>query len=316
MVAAIGSPPLEEPPRMAITVPPEELLLRSARLGDASGELIAVDPEAAGWTYCSLLVRRLAAGETWDHDPGPDEVCLVPLGGRCAVEAAGQAWSIGGRASAFEGPPHALYLGRGTAFTVTAQGPLELAVCGARAERVLPPREIRPDEVAVEIRGAGNAARQINHIVAPDFPADKLLVVEVFTPSGNWSSFPPHKHDVSNLPREADLEEIYYYRIHPTDGFALQRLYTADGVTDAAYTIHDGDLLLVPEGYHAFAVAHGYTGYYLNILAGTEAVRTMQPSDDPRYAWVRSTWTDELNAGIAGYRDIADRVNGAAGRRD
>ena len=301
---------------MPITVPPHELLLRSARLGGAPGELIAVGPEQAGWTYCSLVVRRLATSESWTHDADRDEFCLVPLGGRCAVEAGGQSWSIGGRASVFDGPPHALYLGRGTAFTVTAETPLELAVCGARAERALPPREIRPEEVAVEIRGAGNAARQINHIVAPAFAADKLLVVEVFTPSGNWSSFPPHKHDVSALPREADLEEIYYYRIHPADGFALQRLYTADGATDAAYTIHDGDLLLVPEGYHAFAVAHGYTGYYLNILAGTEAVRTMQPADDPRYAWVRSTWTDEMNAGLADSRDIADRVNGAAGRRD
>jgi len=299
---------------MAITVPPQELLLRSARLGGDSGELIAVGPEAAGWTYCSLVVRKLAAGETWGHDPGPAEVCLVPLGGHCTVEATGQAWAIGGRASAFEGPPHALYLGRGTAFTVTAQTPLELAVCGAWAGRELPPREIRPAEVAVEIRGAGNAARQINHIVAPAFPADKLLVVEVFTPSGNWSSYPPHKHDVSDLPREAALEEIYYYRIDPADGFALQRLYTADGATDAAYSIHDGDLLLVPEGYHAFAVAHGYTGYYLNVLAGPGSVRTMQPSDDPTYAWVRSTWTDEMTAGIAGYRDIADEINGAAGR--
>ncbi len=139
----------------------------------------------------------------------------------------------------------------------------------------------------MEIRGAGNAARQINHIIEPSFEADRLLVVEVFTPSGNWSSYPPHKHDVHDMPREADLEEIYYYRIDPPDGFGLQRLYTADGQTDAAFVIHDGDLLLVPEGYHVFAVAQGYTGYYLNVLAGDEPVRTMQPSDDPAYAWVR-----------------------------
>ena len=150
----------------------------------------------------------------------------------------------------------------------------------------------------VEIRGAGNAARQINHIIEPSFEADRLLVVEVFTPSGNWSSYPPHKHDVHNMPREADLEEIYYYRIDPPDGFGLQRLYTADGQTDVAYVIHDGDLLLVPEGYHVFAVAQGYTGYYLNVLAGDEPVRTMQPSDDRDYAWVRETWSDDLNTGL------------------
>jgi 5-deoxy-glucuronate isomerase len=116
------------------------------------------------------------------------------------------------------------------------------------------------------------------------------------------------------MPREADLEEIYYYRIDPPDGFGLQRLYTADGQIDAAYVIHDGDLLLVPEGYHAFAVAQGYTGYYLNVLAGDEPVRTMQPSDDPAYAWVRGTWSDDLNAGLTSWREIAEQVNGPAGR--
>jgi 5-deoxy-glucuronate isomerase len=198
---------------------------------------------------------------------------------------------------------------------VTAENPIELAVCAARAERRLSPKLVTPDDVKVEIRGAGNAARQINHIIEPSFAADRLLVVEVFTPSGNWSSYPPHKHDVHDMPREADLEEIYYYRIDPPDGFGLQRLYTADSRTDAAYVIHDGDLLLVPEGYHAFVVAQGYTGYYLNVLAGNEPVRTMQPSDDPDYAWVRDTWSDDLNVGLTSWHDIADRVNGRAGRR-
>ena len=130
-------------------------------------------------------------------------------------------------------------------FEVIAETPLELAITSARAEVAHPPKLITPDDVAVEIRGAGNAARQINHIIAPSFPADKLLVVEVFTPSGNWSSYPPHKHDVHNMPAEADLEEIYYYRIYPEDGFGLQRLHTADGSVDEAYVIHDGDLLIV-----------------------------------------------------------------------
>jgi 5-deoxy-glucuronate isomerase len=172
---------------------------------------------------------------------------------------------------------------------------------------------ITPDDIDVEIRGAGNAARQINHIIKPDFPAHRLLVVEVFTPSGNWSSFPPHKHDVSQMPVESDLEEIYYYRIQPDDGFGLQRLYTADGSFDHAWVIKDGDLLLVHEGYHAFVVAHGYTGYYLNILAGDEEVRTMQPSDDRAYAWVRGTWNDDQNGGVSSWAEIDQRVNRGAG---
>jgi 5-deoxy-glucuronate isomerase len=169
--------------------------------------------------------------------------------------------------------------------------------------------------VAIEIRGAGNASHEIRHVIRPEFPADTLLVVEVITPSGNWSSYPPHKHDVHDMPREADLEEIYYYRIDHPDGFGLQRLYAADGSIDEAFVIHDGDLLLVPYGYHAFVMAQGYTGYYLNVLAGDEPVRTMQPSDDPKHAWVRATWTDEMNAGVASWKDIESRINGTAGKR-
>jgi 5-deoxy-glucuronate isomerase len=291
-----------------------ELLLRSNDLQGGSGTLIEVDVIRAGWEFTGLTVVRLASGESWTRSTGPDEVALVPLGGRCSVAAFDQLWTIGERVSPFAGPPWALYLPRDSVFEVNAETPLELAVCSARAERTLQPRLVTPQDVRVEIRGAGNAARQINHIVEPSFPADRLLVVEVFTPSGNWSSYPPHKHDVHDMPREADLEEIYYYRIEPPEGFGLQRLYTADGKTDAAYVIHDGDLLLVPEGYHVFAVAQGYTGYYLNVLAGNEPVRTMQPSDDPAYAWVRGTWSDDLNAGLESWRDIADRVNGPAGR--
>jgi 5-deoxy-glucuronate isomerase len=299
---------------MAITVDADTLLLRSHDLGSGSGTLIEIDVERAGWEFTGLTVVKLGAGERWALETGADEVALVPLGGRCIVAAEGQTWTIGERTSPFSGQPWALYLPRDSTLEVTAETALELAVCAARATRRLAPKLVTPDDVAVEIRGAGNAARQINHIVAPSFPADRLLVVEVFTPSGNWSSYPPPQHDGHAMPREADLEEIYYDRIDPPDGFALQRLYTADGQTDAAYVIQDGDLLLVPEGYHTFAMPQGYTGYYLNVLAGDEPVRTMQPSDDPAFAWVRDTWSDDLNVGIASWRDIADRVNGPAGK--
>ena len=299
---------------MTISVEPSAPLLRPNDLRGDSGTLIEVDVERAGWEFTGLTVKKFASGEAWTRSTGLDEVALVPLGGRCSVAANGQSWTIGERDRPFAGQPWALYLPRDSEFEVIAETPLELAVCAARAERKLEPKLVTPDDVKVEIRGAGNAARQINHIIEPSFAADRLLVVEVFTPSGNWSSYPPHKHDVHDMPREADLEEIYYYRIDPPDGFGLQRLYTADGKTDAAYVIHDGDLLLVPEGYHVFAVAQGYTGYYLNVLAGDEPVRTMQPSDDPAYAWVRATWSDDLNAGLNSWRDIAESLNGPAGR--
>ncbi|HEY7032340.1 MAG TPA: 5-deoxy-glucuronate isomerase [Thermomicrobiales bacterium] len=293
-----------------------DLLLKSNRLDAASGALITVTPESAAWEYTGLHVQALSPGERWSSTTGSDEVALVTLGGRCRVFALGQTWGIGERENVFAGKPWAVYLPQHTDYEITALTMLELAVCATRADVAHPPKLITPDDVEVEIRGAGNAARQINHIVKPEFPAHRLLVVEVFTPSGNWSSYPPHKHDVSNLPAEADLEEIYYYRINPPDGFALQRLYTADGRIDHAYVVRDGDLLLVPEGYHVFAVPQGYTGYYLNILAGNEPIRTMQPIDDPAYAWVRKTWTPEQNEGATSWRGIDRRVNRGAGVRD
>jgi 5-deoxy-glucuronate isomerase len=289
-----------------------KLLLHSANDGS---QPTSVSAEDAGWLYTGLTVLRLAPGETHEFSSPRDELAVVPLGGRCTVKSNGETWTLGERDSVFTGQPWALYLPLGSDVLIHAETACEIAICTARADEQFPARLISPDDVDIEIRGAGNACRQINHIIKPEFPAHRLLVVEVFTPSGNWSSYPPHKHDVSDLPREADLEEIYYYRIDPADGFGLQRLHTADGTIDQAYVIHDGDLLLVPEGYHTFAVAQGYTGYYLNVLAGNESVRTMQPSDDPRYAWVRGTWTDDMNDGLTSWRDIDQRVNQGAGSR-
>jgi 5-deoxy-glucuronate isomerase len=291
---------------------PDQLLLHSTEITFPSTG-IQVGPDEAGWTYISLRTIRIAAGATFSYASQAEEVCLVPLQGSAIVEAVGERWPINRPGTVFDGKPTALYLPRESSFTITAQNDCEIAITGSRATKRFPPRLIEPDDIDVEIRGAGNAARQINHIVKPEFPADKLLVVEVFTPSGNWSSFPPHKHDVSNMPTESNLEEIYYYRIDPPEGFGLQRLYSADGSFDHAWVIKDGDALLVPEGYHAFAVAHGYTGYYLNVLAGDESERTMQPSDDPAHAWVRSTWSDDQNQGAVSWRDIDRRVNAGAG---
>ena len=293
---------------------PDEMIITSAT-PNGSGQVLQVTPESAGWTYVGLAVEQIAPGDSWEFAAPDDEICIVPLRGSAVITSDHGEWTVSRSGTMFDGKPTCLYLPVGSSFAASSEAGAELAVTSARAEVTYPPKLITPDEIDVEIRGAGNAARQISHIIKPGFPADKLLVVEVVTPSGNWSSFPPHKHDVSRMPEEAILEEIYYYRINPDDGFALQRLYFADGSFDHAWTIHDGDLLLVPQGYHAFAVAHGYTGYYLNILAGPEEVRTMQPADDPRYAWVRSTWNDDMNDGLSFWQDIDDRINGDAGKK-
>ena len=245
-----------------------------------------VTPELAGWSYLFFGVRQGSfASQTADV-----EVALVPLGGRCRVEAEGESWELGGRASVFEGMPWALYLPRDTSYRVEALGPLELAVCGARCERRRDPVLVRPEDVEIEVRGAGNATRQINHILKPDFPAERLLVVEVFTPAGNWSSYPPHKHDEDRPPEEVVLEETYYYRAAGAGAFAVQRLYSPRHGIDVTATVRDGDVMLVPWGYHTTAAAHGYDLYYLNALAGDR--RSMAAADDPELAWVRPAWRE------------------------
>ena len=252
-----------------------ELLLRA-------GGWTHVTPETAGWRYLYFGVRH---GSFASQTEG-GEIALVPLSGRCRVEAEGREWELGGRASVFHGMPWALYLPLDTAYRVEAEG--EVAICGARCERRREPVLVRPEDVEVEVRGAGNATRQINHVVKPDFPAERLLVVEVLTPAGNWSSYPPHKHDEDRPPHEVVLEEVYYYRTERPEAFALQRLYSPDRGVDVTETVRDGDLMLVPFGYHTTCAAHGCDLYYLNALAGDR--RSMAASDDPALAWVRPVW--------------------------
>jgi 5-deoxy-glucuronate isomerase len=267
-----------------------DLLIRpnAVRPGEA-GEIISLTPERARWQYISLEVRRLRAGDRFTAETGENETALVILGGECDVESTAASWKgLGGRKNVFDGLPYALYLPRRTAYAVKAMTALEVALCGAKAERDFPPRLIRPEDVTIEIRGGKNVTRQIFHVVRPDFPAHRLLIVEVFTPSGNWSSYPPHKHDQANSPHEVKLEEIYYYKMSHPDGFAIQRLYTKDGRIDETLTVRDNDLVLIREGYHPVAAGPGYHCYYLNVLAGD--VRSMQAADDPTYAWVRETW--------------------------
>ncbi len=244
-----------------------------------------------GYEYLSFETRKLAPYQRFSGDTGGRELALVMLGGHCAVESSEGAWSrVGGRDHVFAGRPHTLYLPVGTRFELTAATACDIVFCYCRATERHPARLVTPDQVRVEVRGGGNATRQINHMLTPEFPAHRLLVVEVFTPAGNWSSYPPHKHDVHNPPHEVDLEEIYYYRIDRPEGYAIQRVYTADRRLDATLTVRDGEMVLIPEGYHPVVAAHGYNVYYLNALAGS--ARSMAASDDPAYAWVRGEWRE------------------------
>jgi 5-deoxy-glucuronate isomerase len=260
----------------------------------STGEVVSVTQERAGWQTISLRLLRIEKSRKQVVSQPSEELALVMLAGQATVRAGEQKWEyLGGRANVFAGMPHTLYRPLGTerveieALTTVC----EVAVCGARANRKFPAAVIEPSAVEVEIRGGGNATRQINHILKPDFPADRLLVVEVYTPSGNWSSYPPHKHDVHNPPGEVDLDEIYFYKISQPEGFAIQRVYTRDGRRNETLTVRDNEVVLIPDGYHPVVAAHGYDCYYLNVLAGS--ARSMAASDDPDLAWVRGKWNSK-----------------------
>jgi 5-deoxy-glucuronate isomerase len=193
--------------------------------------------------------------------------------------------------------PYSLYLPRETEFTIHAHSEdLDIAYGWCRTDETHPPRLVTPDQVSVEIRGGGNATRQINSMIPPGFDCHRLVAVEVYTPSGNWSSYPPHKHDEHRVDGdgnllEADLEEVYFYKIDRAHGYALQRVYTPDRRLDELVMARNDDLVLVPEGYHPVVSAHGYTTYYLNFLAGS--ARSLASSDDPEHAWIKETWESQ-----------------------
>lgn len=256
---------------------------------DASGSLVRITPAEAGWDFISFDVWRLAAGDRRTVRSDDSEICLVLLKGTCRVSWPGvRPQTLGPREDVFASYPHAVYVPAGTAVTVEAIATTDIADCRALSMRGGAPRVIAPEACGFEIRGGGNATRQIIDILPPEFPADRLLICEVYTPGGNWSSYPPHKHDADDPPVENDLEETYYFRMRHPDGYAFQRIYRADGSFDRTFMVRDGDLLLIRDGYHPFVTAYGFDAYYLNVLAG--ARRSMAARDDPRYAAFRQHW--------------------------
>ena len=274
-------------------LPAERLIIRAG-----PGGTVSVDPSLAGWRYLSFDVRVLRAGSTTTFGATDAESAVVLLAGG-DLELAGVG-SLTGRESPFHGLPSAAYVPARCTVQVTAKADTEVAIARApssgQAGVATEPILIGPRDIEVEIRGAGGASRQINHIVKPSFPADRLLLVEVLTPSGNWSSWPPHKHDVDDMPAEAVLEEVYCYRFRRRQAWGVQRIYRRpdspatreSGPRDALFAVRHGDVAIVPDGYHPFVAAHGDDAYYLNALAGDR--RTMACSFDPDLDWVRETW--------------------------
>lgn len=277
-------------------LPPDRLRLRP----DANGE-VSVDPEIAGWRYLSFRTVRLDAATTVDVG-GPDlETAVVLIAGADAVlERPGQAaWRVAGRFDPFEDLPSGWYLPPGTTGRIAGHGSgragetlvaIASAPASGRTGVATDVMGFSPADIRTEIRGAGTATRQINHVITPEFPADRLEVVEVLTPAANWSSWPPHKHDVDDMPNEAVLEEIYYYRFpfQHAGAWGIQRVYRADRSRDAILEVHSGEVVLVPDGYHPFIAPQTADAYYLNALAGDR--RTMACSFDPELANIRDSW--------------------------
>jgi 5-deoxy-glucuronate isomerase len=269
----------------------------------AHGDLILdVSPASAGWDFISFQARRLRAGQSWSFASGENELALVDLTGCFAVKSNRGDFRFGGRASVFSGGAHALYLPRHSEFTITAETDGEFAVTWVPTNQDHPAYLITPDSVKRGIRGGDNVSRQINDLLPPGSPVHRLVLVEVYTPSGNWSSYPPHKHDVhivgaDGVLIESDLEEVYFYKIDKPNGFAYQRVYTdersplhqAGYPIDAVIKCTDNCAVLVPEGYHPVVSAPGYTTYYLNVLAGS--AQSLANQDDPNHTWVKTQYS-------------------------
>ena len=280
----------------------ENLLVRPEHHPDDPGLVLEITPERAGWDYISFQARRLDQGESWTFDSEGSELALVNLTGRYSVRSNRGEWrGIGGRDNVFTGAAHALYLPRGTEFTVTAEEGGEFAVAWVPTDEDHEPWLIEPKDVAVSVRGGDHVTRQINDLLPPGSPVHRLVLVEVYTPSGNWSSYPPHKHDVhleddDGRLIEADLEEVYFYQFDRPEGYAFQRVYTeerspmhqAGNPIDAVCAPEHNCAVIVPEGHHPVSSPPGYTTYYLNVLAGS--AQSLANQDDPRYSWVKDSY--------------------------
>ncbi|MBR70593.1 MAG: 5-deoxy-glucuronate isomerase [SAR116 cluster bacterium] len=263
------------------------LLLQPDLSGD--GPIHDVTPASAGWSHVGFGLHDLAAGRSVGSDGTVDEICLVLLSGSVRIIAGDlDTGMLQGRASVFDKvAPHAVYVPMKTAWRVEAGSDSELAVCRAPGtEGKLPPRLIGSQNMPLETRGTGSNVRHVCNILPETEPADSLLVVEVITPAGNWSSYPPHKHDTDNLPEESYLEETYYHRVNPPQGYVLHRVYDDSRELDETMAAEDRTVVLVPRGYHPVGAPHGYESYYLNVMAGPK--RIWKFKNDPAHEWMLS----------------------------
>ena len=260
----------------------------------AGGEL-AITPESAGWRFSGLRVLELAADGRRSLETGEDELIVLPLSGACTVRVDGETFELAGREDVFGGVTDFAYAPRDATLEIASAAGGRFALPSARAGGRLQPRYVAAEAVPVELRGAGQASRQVNNFCSPEaFEADRLIAVEVLTPGGNWSSYPPHKHDEEVPGVETPLEEIYYYEV-ADEGFGFQRVYGSGPgrEIDVCAEVRSGDAIVMPHGYHGPSMAApGYDLYYLNVMAGP-GERAWRFTDDPAHAWIRDSWAGQ-----------------------
>jgi 5-deoxy-glucuronate isomerase len=246
-----------------------------------------VSPENSMLKYISLRVLQLSAGETYRGNTAHEEQALVVISGVCTIKVGGQEWkSIGGRLNVFQSRPATVYIPCKTDYEITAETPLEVAFGGAVSDKAGTPTLIKPEDVSYAPRGVWNWERHIYDVITTVNPvSQRLFIIEVVTPPGNWSSVPPHKHDTDNPPYESSAEEIYFYKMKPEQGFGFQRIYTDDRSLDEVCLAEHNAAIIQPYGYHPVANHPGYQMYYLNIIAGEK--RLLLPKDDPQHVWVK-----------------------------
>ncbi|MDI2091377.1 5-deoxy-glucuronate isomerase [Commensalibacter oyaizuii] len=236
---------------------------------DKEGVVTRITPESAGWKYIGFEVTHLSPNQILSRQGNDNEICLVILTGKAEIFTDDQNFGVlGERMSVFDGKPSAVYLPPRMKWTVKATTNLELAICQAPAKKGSAPYAIKAQDITTLKRGSGTNVRYVNNMLTDTDPSETLLVVEVFTPGGNWSSYPPHKHDTPIEGKETYLEETYYHRVKRKGGYVFQRVYTDDRSLDETMSVYDGETVMVPKGYHPVGAPHGCDSYYLNVMAG------------------------------------------------
>lgn len=263
--------------------------------GSGFGEYQQLTKEEAGWEFLNFNARLMKQGEVWNWNTGENECAIILLGGNFSIRTDKGNWKTrNGRRDVFSGIAHTVYLSQNTDFSLTAESEILDIACGwCETDEDHPAYFKTPEEVEIEIRGGDNATRQINSLLQPGFDCHRLVSVEVYTPSGNWSSFPAHKHDQRVLDQqgnvvEARLEEIYFYKLDKPEGYAIQQVYTKDRSLDEMMRVRNNEIVMVPRGYHPVVAEHGYNCYYLNFLTGSD--QSLAYSTDPEHEWIYDSW--------------------------